>query len=101
MECYNVHPITNALLEFQNYIVNPVLSPYDPDIWYRNVYCFPEEMKNMVCVGPFLLGMDTSKLYNFHPLTILFDFDRQDSLDDCDMKVSSYNQVLLIAIMQK
>ena len=101
MECYNVHPITNALLECQNYIVNPVLSPYDPDIWYRNVYCFPEEMKNMVCVGPFLLGMDTSKLYNFHPLTILFDFDRQDSLDDCDMKVSSYNQVLLIAIMQK
>jgi hypothetical protein len=48
MECYNVHPITNASLECQNYIVNPVLSPYDPDIWYRNVYCFPEEMKNMV-----------------------------------------------------
>ena len=90
MECYDVHPINNASLECQNYIVNPVFSPYDAKVFYRNAYCFPDEIKDMLCLGPFISRSVINNLYDMYPLTILFNFERQDSVDDCDMKVSSY-----------
>ena len=90
MGCFKVQPITNASLECQNYIVNPVFSAHHLGIFYRNVYCFPEEMKDMLCLGPFWGHSVTNNFYDLYPLTVLFNFDHQDSVDDCDMKVSSY-----------